>query len=33
MAMIKMKKIKQKQKDEKVPMVGWQGHMVVDLVT
>ena len=31
--MVKMKKIKQKRKDEKVLMVGQQGHMVVDLVT
>ena len=33
MAMVKMKKIKQKQKDETVLMVGQQGHVVVDLVT
>ena len=33
MVMVKMKKIKQKQKDEKVLMVGRQGHVVVDLVT
>ena len=33
MVMVKMKEIKQKQKNEKVPMVGWQGHVVVDLVT
>ena len=33
MVMKKMKKMKQKQKDEKVLMVGWQGHVVVDLVT
>ena len=31
--MVKMKKIKHKQKDEKVLMVGQQGHMVVNLVT
>ena len=28
-----MKKMKQKQKDEKVLMVGQQGHVVVGLVT
>ena len=33
MVMVKMKKIKQKQMDEKVLMVGRQGHVVVDLVT
>ena len=33
MVMVKMKKIRQKQKDEKVSMVGRQGHVVVDLVT
>ena len=32
MVMVKMKKIKQEQKDEKVPMVGQQGHVVVGLV-
>ena len=31
--MVKTKRIKQRQKDEKVLMVGQQGHVMIDLVT